>query len=132
MSVRPRALFRMPVVIKISPNVVTIELFSDRFLGMLVDASRTTGLCSKGHYDDAPQDGSDGSGNRRHSLARAHFSSTHGPQRGPLPAPGDLLSPGKDWKADRNWTPGTHIFSRSDSHRSFRRKKSPHISRRLC
>src|SRR5579864_4978672 len=31
MSVGPRALFRRPVVIKISPNVVTIELFSDRF-----------------------------------------------------------------------------------------------------
>jgi hypothetical protein len=29
-----------------APNVVTIELFSGKFMGMLVDASRTTGLCS--------------------------------------------------------------------------------------
>jgi hypothetical protein len=29
-----------------APNVVTIELFSGKFMGMLVDASRSTGLCS--------------------------------------------------------------------------------------
>jgi hypothetical protein len=29
-----------------APNMVRIELFSDKFMGMLVDVSRSTGLCS--------------------------------------------------------------------------------------
>jgi hypothetical protein len=33
-------------IAKVSPNLVTIELFHDRFYRMLVDARRTTGLYS--------------------------------------------------------------------------------------
>src|SRR6202035_1831968 len=69
-----------------------------------------------GRYAHPPKNRLDRDWNRRVILARAYFRRTRTYQGGSLPTPGDLLSPRENWKAGRNRTTGTHLFSCIDAH----------------
>ena len=104
---------------KTSPNLVTIELFTNRFYSMLVDTSRSSGLYCICILKVAMPI------RRRTALVvlgiavilmRALIFVVPALINVNLPAPGDLVSPRKNRKAGRNRTAGAHVFSCNDSH----------------